>query len=226
MPKLKIAGIIALVLILGAAALWWFKFNHNSGSNLKNVDNHLTSDQKKIYTDKIAQAEAHLKQIPANSSGKTEAADTYVFLGQQYFGLGQLNKSVAEYNLSLKIDPMHETALLGLAQTLEVGGDKNGASSALEKVVTNDPNNPDAWLQYIDIRQALGDTNQQLDSMYTQALAGTSRNINVLTKDAEFQEKIGNIGQAISIWQEAGRTYPDNAVIYNAEAARLQATLK
>ncbi len=224
--------IVILCVIIAALAVGgvvWYKQEHSlktsqtQGKVLADKDRHLTADQEKIYTDRIKKAEDNLQSLnAADPNAKNQQVNDYIYLGQQYFGLGQLETSKESYLKVLQIDSGNESAFVGLAVTYTDAGDLQDARVALETALKNNPKNYNVWLQYIGVRQAMGASSQDINSLYGQALLNTDRYVDVLTKDAEFQESIGNISQAISLWQEAAQKNPDGKQSYNQEIARLQ----
>lgn len=224
--------ILPILIILLAAALaaggWWLKQKKSvpTGSVLPNKERNLTQDQQKIYNDRIAKAQSYLASLkPSQPNFKGEQINTYVYLGQQYYGLGQLQKSKEMYGAVLALAPNHEQALVGLALTLHDAGDAAGERRLFEQALKSNPNNPDVWLRYIDLRQALGASAQELSDLYAQALEQTSRNIDVVTRAAGFQEQAGNLQASLALWQEAAKQYPDETA-YREQIKRLQKLIK
>jgi cytochrome c-type biogenesis protein CcmH/NrfG len=225
MRKSFIIGLVVLfVLVLAGGGFFWYQKNQHQppGQSLPNKDRNLTQDQQKFYQDRIAKAESYLSSLnPSQPNFKQEQASTYIYLGQQYFGLGQMQKSKDAYNLALRADPKQAQALVGLAVTLLDAGDTGGAQQALEQALGYDKSNPDIWLRYIDLRQNLGASVKDINEIYQQALASTGRYIDVLTRYANFESQNGQIQQAIALWQEAAKQYPNNSA-FTDEIKRLQ----
>src|ERR1051326_5775779 len=222
-------GVVALA-IIAAGFVWYFSsYKPKSGSlpELKNVDRHLTADQKKIYTDRLRQAEEYLGKLSEQQPDfAQQQLNSYIYEAQDYYGLGQLQQSINKYNAALKLDPKNENALVGEAIVYIDAGQKEKARQIYEQVIKNNSKNYNTWLQYISLRQGMGAASADISSLYGQALINTGNYVDVLTKDAEFQESIGNINEAISLWQKAAVQYPENAAIYKGEAQRLQKMIK
>lgn len=221
-----ISFIILILLVLAGGGFFWYQKNqHQSlGQSLPNKDRKLTQEQQKFYKDRIAKAESYLRSLNSSQPNfKQEQASTYIYLGQQYFGLGQMQKSKDAYNQALKADPKQEQALVGLAVTLSEAGDTASAGRALEQALGYNKSNPDVWLRYIDLRQSLGAPvkDKDIDDIFQQALSFTGRNIDILTRYANFESQNGQTAQAIALWQEAAGQYPDNAA-YQDEIKSLQ----
>ncbi|MCL5666491.1 MAG: tetratricopeptide repeat protein [Patescibacteria group bacterium] len=225
----KIIIIITIIIAMAAAAggYWYFQKNrHNSkapgAKSLADIQRNLTVEQEKAVNGRIQKAEDYLKTLkPEQKNYNYEQANTYEYLGQQYYALGQMQKSKDMYEKALALEPDDESMQVGLATTLTEAGDKAGARQFLEKALQSNPKDSDLWLRYIDLRQTMGATAQDLGDLYSQALEKTNNYIDVLTKDAAFQEQQGNTAAAISLWQQASKQQPDNQA-YKEEIGRLQ----
>lgn len=215
---------------MGGGFLWRQKSRLGSSQRervLADVDWNLTKEQKKIYTDRIEQANNYLASLSPSQPGfALEVSSVYVFLGQQYYGLGLLHKSKEMYELALKKDSNSENAIAGLALTLTTGGDKEGARELLEKSLKDIPGNRDIWLQLIQLRRGMGASNEEITSLYGQALLNTDRHIDIITSNGKFFADIGKNSEAISLWQEAAKKNPDNAAAYQSEIDRLKSLSK
>ncbi len=227
MNKKIIYFVIIIVVILAAAGLFWRSkyqgLKIQQKTTLPNVERNLTAEQKKIYTDKIAKGEEYLKNLkPQDKNFSQEQLNTYMYLGQLYYGLGDLQKSKEMYELALKNDPKNEQVLVGISSALVEAKDLYGAQAILEKALENSPKNPDVWLRYIQLRNDTGASFGDINQIYTTALEKTERKTDIITSYAQFQEKNNHIAEAISLWQEALKAYPNNAVMYQQEINRLQ----
>jgi tetratricopeptide (TPR) repeat protein len=101
-----------------------------------------------------------------------------------------------------------------------------GAGAILEKVLENNPKNPDVWLRYIQLRKDTGSSYGDVNQVYTTALEKTERNTDIITSYAQFKEQNGRIQDAVSLWQEAAKTNPSNPTLYQQEIIRLQGQKK
>jgi tetratricopeptide (TPR) repeat protein len=218
-----VIGIIVVLVIAGG--VWWSKKSQNptsSSTTLSNKARNLTADQEKIYRDRIAKAEQSIAAIPPNDSNARQIkSQAYVSIGQQYFGLGELEKSRQAYAKALELEPRHEQALVGLSLTLSDGGDVSGAEDALKRALDSNSESYDVWLRYIAMKQGSGASKEEIAGLYGQALEKTNRAIDVVTSAAAYQERAGNIPAAIELWKEAAQRYSDNPA-YLAEVKRLE----
>lgn len=225
----KLVLILLVLVVIGSGLFIWSKYKP-SGLPVKilvNKNRGLNSDQQKIYTDKIKQAEKYLETIKPTASGANlEKANTYVFIGQQYFGLGQLEKSKKMYAQALSIDSKNEQALAGLGLTFLDAEDFVEAGKIYEQITEINPKNFNAWINLIQLRQKEGAGTGDIDYLYKNALEKTWNYIDIVTKYAQFQEQVGNIQSAIELWQQAETLNSSNAPVYQAEIIRLKALKK
>lgn len=218
---------IGIVFVLVAAVmgfLAWQKgyFGPRPGA-WADVETNLTREQKQVYTDKIAKAEEYLKTLNSTQPGfATEASNVYVFLSQQYDGLGKIQQAREMCETALKYYPNNSDAMVQLADLWAKAGDMTQAKHWLEEDLKLNPTNQNIWLRFIQINQNLGLQNGELANIYGQALLSTGSHIDVLTSAAKFEEQIGNISQAIEFWQQAKEKYPQNSTIYQQEIERLK----
>jgi len=227
-PLAKKSIIFAIAVVLVCAAVAVVRYNKNQGPApdqgmvLADKTRALTEDQKKIYEDRLAKAQEYLKTIkPSQPDYVTQMVNTYVNLAQQYYGLGKLEQSKQAYYKALALDKNNEQALIGLSLTLIEGQDTAGGQKILEQALASNPKNYDVWLRYIQLRQTMGLDAAGLDDLYKQALEKTGRYADILAHYAQFLEQQGNIKQALLMWQEALKQYPDNSA-YKQEVARLK----
>ncbi len=225
MSKKNIIAIVIIIVLLVVAAGFFWQKKHlaTRGQQVKNLQDksrNLTSDQVKFYTDRIAREEGFLKTL--NPSQIDRIANSYIYLGQQYFGLGRLQKSKEMFETAIKIYPKNEQAYVGLALTLEDAGDREEERAALKQALEINPQNADIWLRYIDLRKTMGADGNEMENLFQDGLKATDRNINLVVRLAGFEETAGNIDKAVLLWQEAVKLYPSNSQIYQQEINRLR----
>ena len=217
--------IFAALVIVGGI---WFQnrpkpSSQNQGKVLADKERKLTAEAQKIYTDNIKKAEENLRSLKPNDPKLFLAQiNDYLYLGQQYFGLGQLEKSKKSYLKVLEIEPNYESATVGLAVTYSDAGELNEAGSLLQAAIKNNPKNYNLWLQFIDIRKTMGSSSEEINKIFQDALAGTNNYPDVVTRYAEFLESLGKISEAIAQWQQAIKINPQGATVYNQEISRLK----
>ena len=191
---------------------------------LANVERNLFQAQEKIYTDRIEKAKAFIAGLkPGQQNYSGELCNAYIYLGQQYYGLGQLELSKEMYEKAAQSDSKNAQAWVGLAMTLAEGGDLYGAQAALDKALEISPQDADIWLRSIQLRDKTGSSAADVNQLYQQALEATGRKADIITSYAQFEEKQGKIEAAILLWQEAVKNNPISASAYEAEITRLKA---
>lgn len=224
--RYKILGLILIVFVLIAGSLFLWQKSRLSGlpaKGLADKNRMLTADQQKIYIDKIQKAEKYLVSInPTANGANMEKANTYVFIGQQYFGLGQLEKSKNMYSQALLFDSENEQALAGLGLTFSEAEDYSKAEESYQKITEINPKNSYAWINLIQLKEKQQVKKEDIEALYNTALEKTNKYIDVITKYAQFEEQAGNRQRAIDLWQQAIVSNPEGAKIYQAEVKRLK----
>ncbi len=224
--RYKILGLILIVFVLIAGSLFLWQKSRPSGlpaKGLADKNRMLTVDQQKIYIDKIQKAEKYLVSInPTANGANMEKANTYVFIGQQYFGLGQLEKSKNMYSQALLFDSENEQALAGLGLTFSEAEEYSKAEESYQKITEINPKNSYAWINLIQLKEKQQVKKEDIEALYNTALEKTNKYIDVITKYAQFEERVGNRQRAIDLWQQAIVSNPEGTKIYQAEVKRLK----
>lgn len=223
-PKKILIIIVSLVLLITAGGIWFYQNRRYPPVKVKKVliDRHLTEDQKKFYLGRVAQAEKVLKTLNPSLPGyKLEQANTYLYIGQQYFGLGQISLAETNFNKALSLDPQNQNifSALSLAQIEE--GDYLAARLSLEKSIKLLPSSADTWLRFITlVKDRFPENRQEVDGYYEQALKDTDRHTDILSAYAQYLEAVGDKNKALELWKEASRKAPGNS-LYEQEYKRL-----
>ncbi len=227
MANKKLVLILLVLVVIGSGFFIWSKYRPAALpiKGLADINRNLSPDQQKIYTDKILKGEKYLAIINPSANGASlEKANTYVFIGQQYFGLGKLEKSKQMYVQALVLDSKNEQALAALALTFLDAEDYLGAGKLYEQITEINPKNSYAWLNLIQLRQKDGTVD--IENLYKNALEKTGNYIDIVTKYAQYQEQVGNIQSAIELWQQAVNLNSGNGLAYQVEINRLKALSK
>lgn len=225
MKKSKIIVLIAIfTLVIGGLVFW--KFSPNSKLDqigLVNKSRNLTLDQQKFYLDRIQKANDFAKTLnPSDVNYKQNLLNNYIYLGQQYFGLGELQKSKEMYEKAIPYNPSEVQSYVGLALVYEDAGDFNNQTQTLKKAVELAPQNSDVWIRYLNVRKQTGTTNEEMNDLYNTALTKTNRLVDIVISYANFQAGIGNTDIAIKLWKEAIAKYPENSTAYQEEINKLK----
>jgi len=222
MRKKNIVIFIVLIVGMTVGGLFWYSNRTSYNGSLPMKDRRLTEAQYKIYKDRVLKAEVYLKSLnPSQADYRSEQVSIYIYLGQQYYGIGDLSKSQEMYAAALRLDPNHDQSLVGLSIVLSEAGKINESQQLLEQAIKNHPKNAEIWIRYIDMRQTIGVSAEDMEDLYIKALSETERHINVLTRSAQFYEQQGDVGKALALWEEAVQSYPSNPA-YQQEVNRLK----
>lgn len=226
MKKSQIIVILTiLVLMLGLFLFWQksIKTTQPETKVLPSVNRNLNQDQIKFYEDRIVKAEEFLKNLSKTDINfKQHQIHNYIYIAQQYFGLGELQKSKEAYDFVLTLSANQEQALVGLATIYNEIKDSASERSVLERAVEATPKNTDIWLRYITVNKNSGATIDQISELYIQALEKTERHVDIIVSYATFLGELGKKVEAIKLWQEAKKKYPSNSVMYQAEIDKLK----
>ncbi|MBL8030562.1 MAG: hypothetical protein JNN11_04930 [Candidatus Doudnabacteria bacterium] len=217
-----IPGIIALAVGFG---LYFINKNNTpvADTGLKNINRNLSEDSRRVYMERIEAAEKDLAETQfTDKDASLRQTNNHLYLAQQYFGLGELEKSKQEYLKVLNFDSKNEAALVGLAYVFAEAGDLESAEKSLKTAIEYSPKNYSVWLQYIDINRTRGVSKEGVKALFEEALAATGRYIDVVTKAANFYEQIGEKDKAVSMWEEAIKSNPGAKKTYELEIGRLK----
>lgn len=224
MKNYKVILVFILLVLVSAFVFWKQKQNGVSQQNgLINKSRNLTEEQKGVYLDRIQKANHFAKNInPADVNFKQLLLNNYIYLGQQYFGLGELQKSKEMFEQSITYNSTEPQSYVGLAMVYEDAGDTNSQAEALKKAVELAPQNSDIWVRYLNVKKQNGSTNPEMHELYKTALEQTKRKADIIISYANFQAGIGNTKEAIALWQEVILQFPENKAIYQAEINKLK----
>jgi tetratricopeptide (TPR) repeat protein len=73
------------------------------------------------------------------------AAEDHYYAGIDFFGDGNLDEAIAEYNRALELDPKFADALHGLAQAYHAREDFDRTIEAARRIIALDPEDILAW---------------------------------------------------------------------------------
>lgn len=209
----KLLILISCVALLSASA--WFAFNYSRQSRsieiempaLKRtqVERNLTSEERKIYEDKLQKAQDYLKELRSRR-GVVEADEyfkAYMNIGFVYNGLGELQKAAGNYLQAIKEQENNYNGYTALYLAYLESGDFDKSRQAIEKAVEIGPQVPDNWRKYLELEQGkfYVDFKRQ-DELYTLALDKTSRHPDILFLYSRFLEQEGKLQEALKILEE------------------------
>lgn len=193
-----------------------------AGNKLPQKQRQLTEEQKKVYEDKIEKNREYLRTFVISDEFKAiEAANVNIFIAQQYYGLGELQKAKEAYEEALRVYPNFEQALVGLSLVYGEAEKYEDAKSVLRQALDKNIGSPELWTRYIDSFKVKDYNFEEIKNLYEQALEKTQRNIDVLTQAAVFYEQQKDFKKAIEFWEEAGEKNPAGKELYKREIERL-----
>ncbi|MCK9606524.1 MAG: PEP-CTERM system TPR-repeat protein PrsT [Methylomonas sp.] len=86
-----------------------------------------------------------LKEIQPSQFNRQLQPDLHVFRGHAYLQLNQISEALDEYDMAAQIDPSRVDAVIGRANALLRRNDLAGATQAVEKAMSMQPDNAGNW---------------------------------------------------------------------------------
>lgn len=210
-----------LVLVIATAAVsaagfWRYRQLKPKGREIT-VQRNLTADQQKIYKDRIAQAEKFLQNLkPADKDYASTEANTRMYLGQQYYGLGQLTRAEEIFRQAYGYDKANYNILTDLAMCQIEEKNFPAAEETLKQAAETAGNVPDVWLRYVGLVKDQSPMDyEKIDGIYRQALSITDRQTDVLVSYAGYLEQKGDTVAARDAWKEAASSTGQNSDYLN-----------
>jgi Tfp pilus assembly protein PilF len=220
MRKSTIGMLIAGVILI-AAGIWLNQRQSAKNDQSAYIERNLSSDQERIYNDRITKTEDVIRSVnPQQNGADMELANLHLQLGNQYFGLGQLDKAEDEYKKALASYEKNEQIYVALSLVQLERKDYLAARLSLEKAVELAPGNTDIWLRFIGlVKDRFPENRQEVDDYYEKALTATGRHTDILVSFAQYQESAGKIEASRALWKEAADSTGNS--VYMEEYKRL-----
>lgn len=219
----RILKYFLLILVVAVAVLIFVFMSETAGGNLPHKPRQLTEEQKQAYEEKIEKNREYLKTFVISDELKAiEAANVNIFIAQQYYGLGELQKAKEAYEEALRVYPNFEQALVGLSLVYGEAEKYEDAKSVLKQALDKNIESSELWTRYIDSFKVKDFNSEEIKNLYEQALEKTQRNIDILTQAAVFYEQQKDFKKAIEFWEEAGEKNPAGLKLYQQEIERLK----
>jgi tetratricopeptide (TPR) repeat protein len=214
--KIALAACVTLFLIVAGYAI--YQQENYEASFVKEINRNLSPEDRKIYEDRIAEADRKL----AEAQSDTERYNLLMQKGFNLYGLGSLTAAKDVFNQANELNPNDSTALVALYQTQVDMNDPKGALKSIQAALKLKENDPDIWKKYIVLQEEkfnLG--NDRISALYSEALVKTNTHINMVTAYAVWLEKVGNLQSSKEYWQKAIELNPNNKATYEAEIKRI-----
>ena len=141
--------LVALVLVVAGAAVWWF----GRGDQVSLRDRLAHLDTTAVVVDTVApppDTAPGVVEQPSPSELNQE--------GNQLFNQGDYATALERFRLALAADPFNADYRYNYAVALLRTGDTNAAARELEEVIRRDPGRPDAFYYLAEARITQGDT--------------------------------------------------------------------
>lgn len=215
---------------LAAIAVIGIGYNQLKDTTPKNLitykDPQLTDQEKQGIQKQLDDAEAALKNLPANASGEQRYRG-YMQVGLINYELGQYSKAQEVYKEAQKLDPNNPIAYHELFVVENAMHDYGAAKTDIEKAVQLAANNPQYWRDRVElVRNHFNPTNSEIEKLYQDALTATNNSVDVITSYAQFLEEKGDLQGAVTQWKAAIDKNPSATTAYQQEIERIQANLR
>jgi len=216
-------GAVVLIVFLFAITVGLNHYNYEQ-SILREKDPKLSEESRKIYEDRLVQAETELVKSELTQDQRYE---WLMYKSFQLFGLGKLQSSMDFLTQASLLKPENANPYVMMYTVQMDMQDNRGAHKNIKKALEVNPINPDIWKKYILLeRERFGARDEQVRNMYQDALEKTNGHIDIVTSFAVFLESAGDLAGAKGQWEKAIEINPANQSAYVSEIARIEAILK
>ncbi len=186
---------------------------------LKNIVLSLNPDSKKIFEDRIIEAQEKIDSF-TDKTQTQEKINYYFALAAAERGLGNYGTAEELFLKIIALEPKNADIHNAYASLLWMAKEYTHARTEINTAIALHPENANFWLS--KIMYNIGAKNEVMEKIYENALSATKRDINIITSFASFEQKIGNKEKAIELWKEAQKLYPDRKGLYQTEIDALQ----
>lgn len=222
--EFKLGLVACLVLILLVAGfIWWPHYNYQRNL-IKSVDRHLSQEDQKTYEDRLAQANADLQK---NDLSNEQRYNLLMNKGFQLYALGRLSEAVDAFADAARINSQDFTSYVAMYTAQLDMQDNRGAEKSILRAIELKPADADIWKKYIQLQMdRFAANNDQLNSLYQQALDKTHQSTDIVTAYASWLEKSGDLSKAKEYWQKAAIADSSNKKVYDAQIKRIDDLIK
>ena len=216
--RLKIGIIFSILLVLGIAGFAGYKNWNSKTSFVKEINTKLSAQDRKIFEDRLADAQNKLKEAQTND----DKFGWEMQIGYNLQALGTLSEAQAAFEKAIEYNPASPIGYAALFQVQADRGDYDSAKKSIITAISKNPTSPDLWKRriYFEIEK-LHTSNDQISALYSEAVNQTNSNTDILTAYATWLESVGNLQAAKEYWQKAIVANPAGKKIYQGEIARL-----
>lgn len=186
---------------------------------LKNIVLSLNPDSKKIFEDRIVEAQKKIDSFTDKTPAQ-EKINYYFALAAAERGLGNYGTAEELFLKIIALEPKNADIHNAYASLLWMAKEYTHARTEINTAIALQPENADFWLS--KIMYNTGAKTSVMEKIYDNALSATKRDIDIVTSFASFEQKIGNKEKAIKLWKEAQTLYPDRKGLYQTEIDALQ----
>lgn len=186
----------------------------------------LTEDERRIVDDRLKQVLEKIEKPPEGATS-IEKYSWNMQAGFQKMALGKYSEAKEYFVAASAIQPADYTAWVAMYEATLAMNDYETARENIKKAISLDSSNPDLWRKYIQLeKEKFKAPDSQLDQLFSEALASTGSDVNIITIYAQFLEEKGDLKGAIEQWKKAIAANAGNKELYQAEITRLEGLMK
>lgn len=215
--KIGLSIVVVLLLLLGLLG-----YLNQYKVNLIEYQEPVLSDSDKVFLQqRLDDAIALAGGITVETSD-VEKFNIYINLAGNYYTLGYFALAQENYLKALELRPGEQNIWHMYSTVLVSMRDYRTAIKANDKAIEIAPAEAEYWRWKIDMQKNFFNlSNEELNSIYLEALEKTGEHADVITYYAKFLEQIGDLEAAEHYWQRAIERNPDGRTTYEAEITRL-----
>src|SRR3989344_5355254 len=160
--------IIAILILVGFIGYNRWSESRKQASFIQEVDRKLSDEDRKIYEDRLVEAEKFIAEAQNNQ----DKSDGLIYKAVQLSGLGKLALAKDVFLEAADIKPENFNIYVHLYQVYFEMGNYKQAEASIQKSLELQPNNPDAWKKYILLEvEKFNKPESEIIGLYAQALA-------------------------------------------------------
>lgn len=183
----------------------------------------MTEVQKKVFLDRIADAEKQLGTFEVSDGTKVDRFNLNKTIANNYYVIGEYQKAKEAYAKAANLIGDDASLWFSLASMEIQMRDYAAAGSHIETALTLEPGNAEFWRTKLDIvTQFQRLSPEQIQSQFDKAKTSTQDSPDILSYYAKYLEKQGDVAGAIAQWEKAAQVNPEGAAVYKTEIEELK----
>jgi tetratricopeptide (TPR) repeat protein len=227
-----IVGVMVVILVIAGL----IDYKRGIDKDIENIDLTNISDVINNENEEVLIEGDNSSVLPGSASQNTttkpkvEVADinkvkfnTALSNGSTAFNTKDYSKAVTYFNEALSYNKS-DVVYVRLFSVYSAQGDWIRALEMINEAIVINPSYTDYWIyKLVAMDEKTNATFGELKTVYNDGLAKVDpkTKINLMTNFARIAENNGEKSEAISVWTEAQKVYPQNQAVYQTEIDRL-----